>query len=99
MRRRKEIGIRKVLGASAGNIVGLISRDFMVLVGIALLLAVPVGWYVMNQWLADFAYATSIGILVFMIAGVFSLAIAFATISLQTLGTIRMNPVESIRDE
>ena len=97
--RVKEIGIRKTLGASVMNVVGLLSKDFLKLVVIALLIAVPVAWYAMNKWLEDFHYRITIQWWIFVIAGVLALVIAFATISLQTIKAATANPVKSLRTE
>jgi putative ABC transport system permease protein len=97
--RVKEIGVRKVLGASTGNIVKLISKDFLVLVVIAAVLAFPVAWYAMNQWLHEFAYRVNISWWVFVLAAVIALLIAFATISFQAIKAAIANPVESLRSE
>ena len=98
-RRTKEIGIRKVLGASVGNIVGLLSKDFIKLVVIALFLAAPVGWYFMSKWLQDFAYRINIGWWMFAVAGVFAILIAFATISLHAIKAALANPTKNLRTE
>jgi len=97
--RVKEIGIRKVLGASTGSIVELISKDFLVLVVIAAIVAFPVAWYAMDHWLQDFAYRIRIGWGVFVIAGIIALLIAFATIGLQAAKAARSNPVKNLRSE
>ena len=97
--RVKEIGIRKTLGASVMNVVGLLSKDFLKLVVIALVIAVPIAWYGMNKWLEDFHYRISIQWWIFIIAGILALVIAFATISLQTIRAARANPVKSLRTE
>jgi putative ABC transport system permease protein len=98
-RRRKEIGIRKVLGASISNIVTLLSKEFLVLVILALFLAVPIGWYFMQDWLEGFAYRINIGWGVFVLAGVVAIIIAFLTVSIQSLKAALANPVQSIRQE
>ncbi|MDX5444003.1 MAG: ABC transporter permease, partial [Hymenobacteraceae bacterium] len=97
--RTKEIGVRKVLGASVFRIFLLISKDFTKLVVIAFLLAVPVAYVAMNQWLHGFAYSTNIGISVFVVAGALALLIALLTVSYQTIKTARANPVKSLRYE
>ncbi|HYC28979.1 MAG TPA: ABC transporter permease, partial [Chitinophagaceae bacterium] len=91
--RVKEIGIRKTLGASVMNVVGLLSKDFLKLVVIALVIAVPIAWYAMNKWLQDFHYRISIQWWIFIIAGVLAIVIAFATISFQTIRAATANPV------
>lgn len=99
IQRTKEIGIRKVLGASAQSILVLLSKDFMKLIIVALVLAIPVGWYIMHQWLQDFAYRISIGWWIFAIAGVLALLIALFTIVLQAARAVVENPVKSLRSE
>ena len=98
-RRTKEIGIRKVLGASATQLVKLLSKDFLVLIVVASLIAFPVAWWAMNKWLADFAYRTGISWWVFAIAAIVSIVIAFVTISTQAVKAAMMNPVKSLRTE
>lgn len=97
--RVKEIGVRKVLGASTGSIVKLISKDFLLLVVIAAVIAFPVAWYAMDHWLQDFAYRINIDWWVFVLAGIIALLIAFATISFQAIKAARANPVKSLRTE
>ncbi|MEP7111603.1 MAG: FtsX-like permease family protein [Ferruginibacter sp.] len=97
--RIKEIGIRKVLGASISNIVRMISKDFLKLVVIAALLAFPVAWYVMHEWLQDFAYRIGISWWVFVLAAVIALLIALLTVSFQAIKAAVVNPVESLRTE
>lgn len=98
-RRTKEIGIRKVLGATTGGIIGLLSKDFLKLVVIALLIASPIAWYAMNEWLKDFHYRIDIEWWVFALAGFAAIAIAFLTVSFQSMKAAMMNPVKSIRSE
>lgn len=97
--RTKEIGIRKVLGATASNLVFLISKDFIKLVLIAIILASPLAWWIMNHWLQDFAYRTSISWTVFAISAFFACLIAFLTVSSQAIRAALMNPVKSLRTE
>jgi ABC-type antimicrobial peptide transport system permease subunit len=97
--RVKEIGIRKVLGASVSNIVVLISKDFMWLVIIAFVIAAPLGWWSMQKWLEHFAYRIDIQWWVFVLAAVLAFAIAFITISLQAVRAALSNPVKNLRTE
>jgi putative ABC transport system permease protein len=97
--RRKEISIRKVLGASVGSLVGLLSKDFIKLVVIALCIAAPMGWYFMNKWLEDFAYRIQMGWWMFAVAGIFAILIAFATISLHAMKAAMTNPTKNLRTE
>ncbi|HYF33523.1 MAG TPA: ABC transporter permease [Chitinophagaceae bacterium] len=99
LQRTREIGIRKVLGATGQSLLVLLSRDFVKLIIIALVLSVPLAWYIMNQWLQDFAYRINIQWWVFVLAGVLALLIAFITISLQVMKALRENPVKSLRTE
>ncbi|MBS1663101.1 MAG: ABC transporter permease [Bacteroidetes bacterium] len=97
--RTKEIGIRKVLGASVRGIVGLLSRDFTMLVGIAALIAFPVAWWAMYKWLETFAYRTQISWWIFLVAGAVALVIALLTVSIQAIRAALANPVKSLRSE
>ncbi|MEL7122471.1 MAG: FtsX-like permease family protein, partial [Bacteroidota bacterium] len=98
-RRTKEIGIRKVLGASAQLIVGLLSKDFLKLVLIALIVAIPIAWYLMDLWLQDFAYHIDIKWWIFILAGTLAVFIAFLTVSFQSLKAAMSNPVSALRNE
>jgi len=98
-RRVKEIGIRKVLGASVGNVVALLSRDFLKLVIIAFVLSIPIAWYMMHKWLQDFAYRIHIQWTVFLVAAIIAVAIALITTSGQALKAAITNPVKSLRTE
>ncbi|MDR8393445.1 ABC transporter permease [Aliifodinibius sp. S!AR15-10] len=97
--RTKEIGIRKVFGATVTNIIGMLSKDFIKLVMIGFLIAIPIAWYAMNRWLQDFAYRIEIGPWIFAIAGGTALLIALATVSWQSVKAGLMNPVNSLRSE
>ena len=99
VRRTKEIGIRKILGASVSGIVVLLTKDFLTLIAIALLIASPLAWYFMNEWLQDFAYRINIGWLIFATAGFFTTLIAFFTISFQTIKAAMSNPIKNLRIE
>ena len=98
-RRKKEIGVRKVLGASIINIVGLLSKDFLRLVLIALVVALPLSWYGMNQWLNNFAYRIEIGWTVAILACLLVIGIVLITVGLQSAKAALMNPVDSLRNE
>ena len=97
--RLKEIGIRKVLGASTGGIVTLLSLDFLKLVAFAALIAFPIAWFAMHNWLRDFAYRIPIEWWVFAIAGILAATVALVTISIQALKAALANPVKSLRSE
>ncbi|GAB3895756.1 ABC transporter permease [Spirosoma agri] len=97
--RTKEIGVRKVLGASVSSIVVMLSRDFLKLVLIAVVLATPVAWFAMHRWLQNFAYKVNIEWWVFAVAGVLAIGIALLTVSFQSVKAALMNPVKSLRSE
>lgn len=97
--RTKEIGIRKVLGASVSGIVGMLSMDFIRLVFISMLIASPLAWYFMNKWLQSFAYRTGLHWWILAIAGMVAILIAFVTISFQSIKAALANPVKSLRSE
>jgi putative ABC transport system permease protein len=99
VKRTKEIGIRKVLGATVSNIVGLLAKDFLKLIMIAMVIAFPVAWFVTNKWLEDFTYRVSIGWWMFAIAATLVLFIALFTISVQAIKAALANPVKSLRTE
>ncbi len=98
-RRTKEIGIRKVLGASVHHVMWLFSRDFIKLLLVANIIAWPIAYWMMNQWLTNFAYRIELGIGVFGIAGILTLLVALLTVNFQTLKAARRNPVDALRDE
>jgi putative ABC transport system permease protein len=97
--RIKEIGVRKVLGATISNIISMLSKDFMILVLIASALAIPLAWWAMSRWLQDFAYRISIGWWTFIVAGAIALLIALITVSSQAIKAALANPVKSLRTE
>ena len=99
VQRTKEIGVRKVLGASVASIVALLSKDFLKLVLVAVIIASPIAWYFMDQWLTDFAYKVDIGWWVFALAGGLAVGIALLTVSFQSVKAALANPVESLRSE
>jgi putative ABC transport system permease protein len=97
--RTKEIGIRKVLGASVSSISMTLTKEFIVLVFIAFVPAAAVGWWVSSQWLSGFAYRVEINLFIFLIAGVSAIAIAWLTVGYQSIKAARANPVDSLRHE
>ena len=99
VQRTKEVGIRKVLGATAGSIVFLFSKEFMALVGIAFVIASPIAWYYINQWLQSYSYRVEISWWIFAAAGVGALAITLLTVSYQAIKAALMNPVKSLKTE
>ena len=97
--RTKEVGIRKVLGASTAHIFGLFSSDFIRLVLIALIIASPVAWYIMDTWLSNYSYKIAISWWMFVLAGALAVTIALLTVSVQSIRAALMNPVKSLRSE
>jgi putative ABC transport system permease protein len=98
-RRQKEIGIRKVLGASVKGVITLLSKDFIQLVLIAIVIAVPIAWYAMDKWLQNFAYHVGITWWMFALAGLLAVAIALVAVGAQSVKAALMNPVKSLRSE
>ena len=98
-KRKKEIGVRKVLGASVTGIVQLLSKDFLVLIGISILVAAPIAWWAMSQWLQAFAYRITISWWTFALAGFIAIFIALLTVSFQAIKAAVANPVKSLRTE
>jgi ABC-type antimicrobial peptide transport system permease subunit len=99
VQRVKEVGIRKVLGASVNSVIYLFAKEFILLIGIAFVIAAPLAYYIMNKWLADFAYKIEIGGWIFVIAGVSAMLIALLTVSFKAIGAALANPVKSLRTE
>lgn len=99
LQRTKEIGVRKILGASTKNVVFMLSKDFLLLIVISFVFAIPLSWWLMYKWLQDFAFRISISWWVFLVAGFISLAIALLTISFQAIKAAFANPVKSLRTE
>lgn len=99
LQRTKEIGIRKVLGASPGGLIAMLCKQFALLIVVAFLLSVPFSWWLMNNWLQDFAYRISIGVGVFVFAGLAALAVGLLTVSYHALRTVQVNPVRALRYE
>ena len=97
--RTKEIGIRKVLGASIRQILFLLTKDFLYLVGAAFVLSIPVSWWAMNKWLQDFAYRININVWVFLLSGIAAVCIALLTISFRAIRASVANPVSSLKAE
>jgi len=98
-RRFKEIGIRKVLGASSLSIINLLSKDFLKLVLFALVIAIPVAWYFMNNWLDNFAFHIDLDWWVFALSGIAAIVIALLTVGIQSIRAALANPSESIKTE
>ncbi len=99
VQKTKEVGIRKVLGASVANIVFLFSKEFTILIGMACLIAIPIGYYMMSQWLQDFVYKIHMGVWIFAIAIILSLVIAWITVGYKAVRAALVNPVKSLRSE
>lgn len=97
--RQKEIGIRKVVGASVSTITLLLTKDFLKLIGIAFIIATPIAWYATSQWLQDYVYRINLTIWTFLMAGTIALLIAVFTISFRTIQAAIKNPVESLKAE
>jgi putative ABC transport system permease protein len=97
--RTKEIGVRKVMGASVTSVVVLLTKDFTKLILIAFILSVPLSYYVMDEWLQGFAYRINIDVGVFLVAGLIALLISWITVSYQSIKAAIVNPVKSLRSE
>ncbi|MFH6603430.1 ABC transporter permease [Maribacter algicola] len=98
-KRTKEIGVRKVLGASVGQVAYQLTVDFLKLVGIGILISLPIGWFAMNKWLEDFSYRIEIGAWVFVLAALLAIAVSIITVSYQSIKAAIVNPVKSLRTE
>ena len=99
VQKTKEIGIRKVLGSSTSGIVQLMFKDFLILIGIANLIAWPLSWYFLNQWLENYPYHISVNLLSFFVATLVVLVIAFLTVSFHTFKTAKLNPANTLKYE
>ena len=99
LQRTKEIGIRKVLGASTVGIVQLLSKDFLKLVLLAIVIAAPIAWYGMSRWLENFAYRIDIDWKVFLVTGIIAIIIAVITISFQSIKVALTNPTKALKNE
>jgi putative ABC transport system permease protein len=97
--RRKEIGVRKVLGASVTSLVQLLSKEFIKLVGLSIVIATPVSWWLMNKWLQAFSYRVNISWWMFALAGIIAIGIALLTVSFQAIKAAVASPVKSLRTE
>ncbi|RAJ82279.1 FtsX-like permease family protein [Chitinophaga dinghuensis] len=98
-KRMKEIGIRRILGASVPNVIGLLSQDFILLILIAIVIATPATWYAMHSWLNTFAYTVDIHWWIFLVAGISAMSIAISTIGILAFRAARINPVRALRSE
>jgi len=99
VQRTKEVGIRKVLGASVSSIIFLFSKEFMVLITISFILAIPAAWYLMSGWLQNFAYRITMSPWIFLLAVIVSVVIAWLTVSYKAVKAALVNPVKSLRSE
>jgi putative ABC transport system permease protein len=97
--RTREISIRKILGAGAMNIVSLLSRDFLLLIGLSLVIASPVAWYITHRWLGDFVYRAPISSWTFLLSGGLVLLLGLLTVSVHTIKAATANPVQNLRAE
>ncbi|WP_310587626.1 ABC transporter permease [Dyadobacter fanqingshengii] len=97
--RVKEIGVRKVLGASVASIAALLSGEFMILVGISIFIAIPTAWYIMNLWLSDFSYRIGIQWWVFALSGILAIIVSLLTVSYQAIKAALLDPIKSLRSE
>jgi ABC-type antimicrobial peptide transport system permease subunit len=99
VQRVKEVGIRKVLGASVNSVIYLFSKEFIILVAIGFVIASPIAWYFMDKWLQDYAYRINISWWIFLMGGVSAIIIALVTVSFQAIKAAIANPIKSLRTE
>ena len=99
IQKTKEIGIRRLLGASAYSIYGMLSKEFLLIISVAQLIGIPVAWYLINKWLNEFAYRINEDVLIFLAAAIITILIASITISFQVIKAATVNPVKSLRYE
>jgi len=97
--RTKEIGIRKVLGSSVSDVVVLLSKDYLKLIGLAILISIPIAWWAMHKWLENFAYRIEIKWWMFLVTGMVTILIALSAVSFRAIKAAMANPVNSLRDE